>query len=651
MTMSQQYNYSVKTCVIILLISSLVVYVEGGQWMLPEGSESVPEFRIKVTNLAAPLRTVRINPLSLCPNYPILWDNHVDAGTPLTAIIYTYQFTKHDTKGVLVTAYRVKTKCTVGFWGGHDKELLSDSVARLDEVDPGYLNSFKYDLIEKLKQGVKGSLDLLYSDPDSLYNCVWCSTNENVKFILRAQIVDVRWRPNGELIQPVKSSDCLESREAHQCQLHNSSILFVPANAQASKCSFSPLASLPVSVHADKDFSYVKVEAMNTEYSLDIQIINGQPDTLCHDKVTAIYVSMTGQLIGFGIPDLMEALYQHHNRTKIRESPPQEGLFRFKRDNTNPPDEVTIYPVPPPIRGLLVNPHQYRHKRSNTIWDFPEAQRDQLLYEMTVSGFSKVSGRIEGTSTQVTQSMLMIKHLNCLMKQNLYAVARTLTKDAYPLASIILDDTQISVVGRKGHFIWLHTTQMVGAIKLPDLNLSKWCNGSLLVKYSLLDQSELLSGWLMNERGLITPIDSDKPTYCLNSDQPSVFNIPTFLHGSFNYLTKSLHFNVSLPSDRAFIMNFITSSPDSGDAFLHDLETGQSLYEESRTTASPLSQAWRTLKFPTDPSLIGLSMLTSNLILPLLSAALIGVIIRFVLPCLRGCNEGPSRTHEKLRWM
>lgn len=644
-------NIHIKQHQGILIFLGLFALIHGGNWMLPEGSETTPEFRVKVINPTAPLKTVRINPLSLCPNYPILWDNHVDAGTPLTAILYTYQFTKHDIKGVLVTAYRVKTQCTVGFWGGHDKELLSDSVARIDEVDPEYLNSFKYDMTEKMKQGVKGTLDLLHTDPNSLYDCGWCSTNEKTQFILRAQIVDVRWRPNGELIQPIKSADCIESREAHQCQLHNSSILFVPDNAQAEKCSFSPLVSMPVSVHADKEFSYVKVEALNTEYSLDIQIINGQPDTLCYDGVTAIYISMTGQLLGFGIPNLMEVLYKHHNSTTVRAAPPQKGTYRQKRSLLKRHDNITIYTKPPPLKGLLVYPHKSRPVRSNTIWDFPEAQRDQLLYEMTVSGFSKVSGRVEGTSTQVTQSVLMIKHLNCLMKQTNYAIARSIPNDAYPLASIILDDTQLSVVGRKGHFIWLHTTQMAGTIELPDLEAARWCNGSLLVKYSLLDQKELFSGWLVNERGLITPQEFSDPLSCVNKDKPSVFNIPTFLHGSFNFLTKSLHFNVSLPTNRAFIMNFITSSPDTGEAFLHDLESGQAFYEESRKTASPLSQAWRTLKFPSDPSLVGLSMLTSNLILPLLSAAVIGVAIKFILPCFRSCPSRPNYRHEKLNWM
>lgn len=619
--------------------------------MLPEGSETTPEFRIKVVNPSAPLKTLRINPLSICPNYPILWDDHVDAGTPLTAILYTYQFTKHDTKGVLVTAYRVKTRCTVGFWGGYDRELLSDSVARIDDVDPEYLKSFKYDLTEKLKQGVKGTLDLLRTDPNALYNCCWFSTKEKISFILRAQIVDVRWRPNGELIQPIKSDTCIESREAHNCQLHNSSILFVPDNPKAEKCQFSPLVSMPVAVHADKDFSYIKVEAMNTEYSLDIQVIAGKPDTLCYDGVTTIYISMTGQLIGFGIPDLMEVVYKHHNKTRVRYDPPQKGTFRTKRSFNLDVHNITIFPPPPPLKGLLINPSHSRSTRSNTIWDFPEAQRDQLLYEMTVSGFSKVSGRVEGTSTQVTKSMLMIKHMNCLLKQTSYSLARAVVNDAYPLASIILDDTQISVVGRKGHFIWLHSTQMAGTIQLPELEDAKWCNGSLKVHYGLLDQRELSSGWLMNERGLVHPMVETGDSLCTNDDPPSVFNIPTFLHGSFNYLTKSLHFNVSLPTNRAFIMNFITSSPDSGEAFLHDLETGESLYEESRKTASPLSQAWRTLKFPSDPSLVGLSMLTSNLILPLLSAALIGVAIRFILPCIQSCHSRPSQRHERLGWM
>lgn len=571
------------------------------------GVEIPLEFKLKEISPSTPLKALYYQPDAACFNYPRYFGQK-DEGVTATVDLYrpVNNLLKHN--GFMLTAYLIETSCYVGFWGGTEKKVLTETPTDVSSLNSDFVALLlaKYSKIDMLADGKP------FSKTESLedtYDCSWLSTQNKKSKIIKVSSTVLVWNLDNSILQPVRVSNCSHSNPKGYCKLSRSTYLTFKSEPSSSLCTISHAASMEGVVtvaEQTKGETTVTFVSFHHDFTL-VSRFYSAPLVICSYQGDSIYASEEGHLFSFrrGSGDPLERLVYNTTRHRRSASPNMEPERKV-------PEAVIV--EFPPIYGQYQNDTTKRFRRS-TIWSYPEHQRLTLLSEHQAWGFSQIESSMNSVAGGIYNTLFNVKYQNCLLKRQLIMIARHIP-DKFPYASLILGDNSIIVYSHDENKVIVKQGEPVVGLILPLENHAKWCNNSLLVQYRYPDSKDTKEGWLVNGKGLI--VNGLLTNTCLSNIPPPRFLIPTYLQGSYDYMTKAyLEKPESKPKTQPLLLHFLDLEVDDGFSSLRELEEYHGNFDLLRQKADE-NVVLKVMKSPESISHELLTKIISYMVIPML---------------------------------
>lgn len=571
------------------------------------GVEIPLEFKLREISSSTPLKALYYQPDAACFNYPRYFGGK-EEGVTTTVDLYrpVNNLLKHN--GFMLTAYLIETSCYRGFWGGTEKKVITETPTDISTLNSDFLSLLlaKYSKLDMLADGKP------FSKTESLeesYDCSWLSTTNKKNKIVKVSSTVLVWNLDNSILQPVRLTNCSHSDPKGYCKLSRSTYLTFKSEPSSSVCTIAHAASLEgvlTIAEQEKGQTTVTFVSFHHDFTL-VSRFYSAPFVICRYQGDSIYASEEGHLFSFrkGAGNPLDRLVYNVTRSK--------RYAQFESDDNRKIPEATIVEFPP-IYGQYQNDTSKRFKRS-TIWSYPEHQRLTLLSEHQAWGFSQIESSMNSVAGGIYNTLFNVKYQNCLIKRQMIMTARHIP-DKFPYASLILGDNSIIVYSHDENKIVVKQGEPVVGLVLPLEKQAKWCNSSLLVQYRKPDQTELKDGWLVNGKGLI--VNGLLTNTCISTIPPPRFLIPTYLQGSYDYMTQAyLEKPEEKPKTQPLLLHFLDLEVDDGFASLRELEEYHGNFDLLRQKADE-NVVLKMLKSPESLSHELLTKIISYVVIPML---------------------------------
>ena len=349
----------------LLLVSWSSILIFLLCWLLVIKSH---ELRLKKINFSNNPLVIKLPGIDLCPHYPSLMPTTSTSSMILEVNLYSYPEYLKQTKGYLFTAYKSKTVCSKGFWGGIDKTVSQDFAVDLALLDQRWLNETITEWESKVAGGFKQTINFESLNQEDRYDCSWWSTHEKELYLLRASVVDVRWKLDKTLLQPLREEKCKRKANSGHCFVGSHSVLIYPSSGFTDSCDLVPLNVLTVMATVDDTKEHLILNSIDHEFSLAVSISPRlDKELMCSDKDRYVYSSVSGHILSFTFKNQFIQMFSvigylaDYKINRPKRSADQAIIGNLR-----------ILPEPPILDSFLTRSNCSHRQKRSSIWNYPE---------------------------------------------------------------------------------------------------------------------------------------------------------------------------------------------------------------------------------------------------------------------------------------